>query len=157
MFFNYCVYVACSLTHASEEFKQQVELLKDSLRKVCRVLCFLGISDDTAHAIYEHDIHNCVYRSDLVVAITDFPSTGLGYEIGTQVEARRMPVLAVAHIDSKVTKLILDPQQPGYEFHRYRNFHEEVFNLVLAKLEKMHQQGIGDLPLFPGLHESLAA
>lgn len=103
------VYVGCSLTHAPEPFKEKVEDFKQNLREVCDVLCFLGISENTPYGVYAHDIHGCVMRSDLIVAISDLPSTGLGYEIATQAEARKKPLLAVAHRDALVSDLIQDP------------------------------------------------
>ena len=142
------VYVGCALTHASEDFKKQVEEFKQELRNVCEVLCFLDIGEATPNAVYQHDIHNCVMQSDLLVAITDQPSTGLGYEMATQTEARRKPLLAIAHEDSIVSDLILDTRQPGFRFIRYKNLHTDVIPVIqniLAEIWAEH----GHLPLFP--------
>ncbi|HKK54530.1 MAG TPA: hypothetical protein VJ926_03360 [Patescibacteria group bacterium] len=42
------LYVGCALTHASEEFKEEVQLLKERLKKVSHVLEFIGLVDGTA-------------------------------------------------------------------------------------------------------------
>ncbi len=129
------VYVGCALTYASEEFKQDVEKFKDVLRTHCTVLDFLGLDDTTPNGVYQHDIHNCVMQCHLLIAIADYPSTGLGYEIGTQCEKRGAPILAVAHTDALVTDLILDTQQRGFEFKRYKTLVQDVIPLTLERLQ----------------------
>jgi hypothetical protein len=126
------VYVACALTHASPEFKEEVEMLKKKLENICTVLHFKGLSDSNLpRDVYIHDIIDCVHRCDILVAICDHPSIGLGYEMATQAESRKKPILAVAHEDSKVTKLILDPFVEDYSFRRYNNLCEDVYEMVL--------------------------
>jgi hypothetical protein len=130
------VYVGCSLTHAPEEFRNNVEELKNKLKEVCQVLLFKGLSDDhIPHDVYVHDIVNCVHECDILVAICDYPSIGLGWEMSVQAEKRGKPVLAVAHKDSKISMLILDPQLPGYEFRRYDNLCNDVFNMVVERIK----------------------
>lgn len=114
------VYVGCSLTHASEAFKGEVSRLKAELKKSCIVLEFLGLSDGTCRDVWNHDIKNCVMQCDLLIAVCDHASTGLGVEIGVQTMCRKGPTLAVAHRDAVVTRLILDPDVEGhYEVLRY--------------------------------------
>lgn len=141
-FFDYNVYVACSLTHAPVKFREEIEFFKDKLRSFCNVLCFLGIDGHPPHKIYDFDINKCVKKSDLVVAICDLPSIGLGMEMGTQVEARRMPCLALAHEKSHVTCFVLDTRQPGYDFRRYRDLKKDAIERVIEKLEKMSKDKI---------------
>lgn len=145
--FGFNVYVACSLTHASMEFRQKVEDFKQELRSLCNVLCFLGIDGYPPHEIYVFDIHKCVGSSDLVVAICDLPSIGLGYEMGTQIEGRKMPCLAIAHEDSLVSDLIKDIRQPGVEFRRYGDLLADGIELVADKLERMQEAETRRFPL----------
>jgi hypothetical protein len=129
------VYVGCSLTHAPEQFKAEVMELVKKLETICIVLRFKGLSDaNIPYDIYVQDINRCVRKCDLLVAVCDYPSIGLGYEIATQGEARKKLTLAVAHRSAKISKLILDPRTPGYEFKRYDNFVEDVFEMVKTKL-----------------------
>jgi hypothetical protein len=132
------VYVGCSLTHAPQEFRDSVENLKNRLKEICQVLAFKGLSDSNLpHDVYVHDIIGCVHECDLLVAICDYPSLGLGWEMSVQAEVKKGPVLAVAHKDSKISKLVLDPRLPGYEFHRYENLCEDVYNLVLERINSL--------------------
>lgn len=134
------IYFGCALTHAPEEFKQKVRELKGKLRALpgVEVLEFVGEKPGTPHEVYVHDIIECVGCCDLMVAICDFPSIGLGWEMGTQV-ARGKPLLAFGHVGSKITRLILDPQLPIYRFYRYETLDEivgkvkeELVNLLAA-------------------------
>jgi hypothetical protein len=118
------LYVGCSLTHASEEFKQRIDNLKDALRKDFEVLNFLGLVEGTPQDVYQWDIHNCVASCDLFLAVCDFPSLGLGYEMGTAVEKLSKPTLAVAQEESKVGRFFLGIQQPHYSFMRYKNIED---------------------------------
>lgn len=139
MFKHLGVYVACSLTHAPQEFQNQVEQLKARLREFSHVLCFLGVGTDaTARRIYRYDIHGCVSKSELVVAICDFPSIGLGMEIQRQID-RGHPVLAVGHQKSLISPMCLDTGEQGYEFCRYENLLTDVPEIVRRKLEIIDQ------------------
>ena len=128
------VYVGCSLTHAPEAFRREVERFKKRLKEIPDILVleFLRLKDGTARAVYTHDIINCVGHCDLMIAICDHPSTGLGWEMGIQV-SRGKPLLAFGHCDDNITMLILDPGIPGYEFHRYQTF-DEIYETVREKL-----------------------
>lgn len=129
------LYVGCSLTHAPEGFKQKVQELKEKLKKIpsVSVLEFLGLTNGTAHDVYVHDIINCVCECDIMVAICDEPSIGLGWEMAIQV-GRGKPLLAFGHHDSKITRLILDPGFPNYQFHRYQAF-DDIYEIVLKMVE----------------------
>lgn len=128
------IYVGCGLTHAPESFKRFVENFKDKLRIIpgIEVLDFMGVVSGTPREVYHHDINVCVRGCDLLVAICDFPSIGLGWEMATQV-SRGKPLLAFGHCGSKVTRLILDPGLPLYEFHRYRSF-DDIYEMVSQKI-----------------------
>jgi hypothetical protein len=133
---NLSLYVGCALTHAPEEFKQNVQTLKDRLKEVCNVLEFVGLTNGTNNDVYNHDINVCVRGCDLFVAICDMPSIGLGYELGTQVEDRKMPALAVAQADPIVTRLVLGILKPHYKFQRYKDF-DDLYNIIIKKLETL--------------------
>ena len=144
MFFPFKVYVGCCLTTAPEEFKEMVERLKARLRTICEVLCFIGKHGGAPGEIYRHDIDGCIRQCDLFVAICDFPSTGLGYELGTQVEALEKQTLAVADKkrEADISWLLLGIQEdhPEFEFRWYEeDLVEEVFAMVQAKLKRMSQ------------------
>jgi hypothetical protein len=132
------VYVACSLTYAPQYFKDEVDELKRRLAGICEVLHFKGLSDDNIpRDVYIHDIEECVCKCDLLLAVCDYPSTGLGWEMAVQAELRHKPILAVAHQDAKITKLILDPSVLDYEFRRYKNLSDDVYDLTASKIKHL--------------------
>lgn len=131
------LYVGCALTHATEEFKNNVQTLKDRLKKVCHVLEFVGLVNGTAEDVYNHDINVCVRGCDLFVAICDEASIGLGYELAVQIEDRQMPALAVAHLSSKVTRLVLGITSPDFEFKNYEDFNN-LYEIIAKKIETLY-------------------
>ncbi len=123
------LYVACGLTHAPEEFAISVNGLKEVLRaeRGYEVYDFVGLENGTPADVYAWDIGHCVAKSDLLVAICDYPAIGLGWELGTAVEKLRKPTLAVAHEESHVTRLITGAAEagaPNYRFRRYGDLME---------------------------------
>lgn len=122
------LYVGCAINNLSLKnkvrFLKQIEDLKDSLRDHFEVLDFVGNATAPVETIYTHDIHNCVGRADCMLAICDHPSTGLGYELGTALEKHDIPVLAVAHKDSNVTRLVQGVTGKKFKFVRYEDFRE---------------------------------
>ena len=117
------IYVGCALTDAPTTFANQVEELKALLREEGHeVADFVGTVKGTASEVYETDIHKCVANSDIFIAVCDYPSIGLGWEIGTAVEKHGKPVLAVAHRNDKVTRMLsgaVSDRNPLYRFFRY--------------------------------------
>ncbi|MBU0611882.1 hypothetical protein KKA39_02325 [Patescibacteria group bacterium] len=135
------VYVGCALTYAGEDFKRDIEFLKIFLRSIkgVEVLEFIGLVNGTPVDVYEHDIHNCVGGGDLIIAECSFPSTGLGWEIGTAVEKHKKHVLAVAKADAKVTRLVIGAQcerNPNYSFQTYDSL-EKLFDICTKKIKQI--------------------
>lgn len=121
------IYVGGSLTHASESFRSQVGWLKNRLReRGWIVLEFLGLENGTARDVYDWDIYKCVGTCDLLVAVCDHPSIGLGVELGIAVEKHGVWVLAVAHRDTYVSRLIEGIPHKRFSFARYRDLEEVV-------------------------------
>jgi nucleoside 2-deoxyribosyltransferase len=120
------LYVGCSLTSAPEAFKTQVESCKDELRREgYEVFDFVGLVNGTAEEVYNWDIGHCVRDCDVFVAICDEPSIGLGWELSEAVRLGK-PVLAVAHKDAKVTRLLLGAAdvEKNLRFERYDNLRD---------------------------------
>ena len=61
--------------------------------------------------------------------IWDYQLIGFGYELGVAIEKLGKRVLAVAHKDSKITRLILGIDHLRFEFCRYEEL-DDVANLV---------------------------
>jgi hypothetical protein len=128
------LYVGCSLTHAPESFRASVEAFKDTLRQHYEIMDFLGLVAGTAQDVYAWDIKQCVEGCALFVAICDIPSIGLGYEIATAVEKLHKPVLALAHENASVTRLIQGIDEANFTFRRYQDLRADGPRFVEEKL-----------------------
>jgi hypothetical protein len=126
------IYVGCSLAYASEEFRQRIEELRDILREDYEVFNFMGLNKGTHKETYQWDIHQCVKECDVFLAICDYPSIGLGYEMATAIEKLDKPVLAVAHQEAKLSRIILGNDTPSFSLQRY----DDLLTDVPALLEK---------------------
>lgn len=126
------LYVGCSLTHAPESFRNDVEHVKETLSKDWEVMQFLGLTAGTAADVYNYDIRNNVATCGAFLAIVDLPSLGLGYEIGAAVERYNKPILLTAHRDAKVSRLIIGitEEHPTVSFAPYENMLTDVPMLV---------------------------
>ncbi len=98
------IYVGCSLTHATQEFRDQIEVLKARLGEKYEVLKFLGLGVGTGREQYEWDT-NCVRSANFFVAEVSYPSTGLGIELGVAAE-NDVPVMMLAHKDARVATML---------------------------------------------------
>lgn len=127
------IYVGCSLTHASSEFKKEIENLKVELRRKYVVFDFQGLTSGTEKDAYEYNIEN-VKNCDLFVAECSYPSTGLGVELGIALSLDK-PIIAVAHKDAKVSRLVQGVTHPKYTFKRYGEM-SEIVDLVNGKIDK---------------------
>jgi hypothetical protein len=126
------LYVGCSLTQASEEFKGQVEELKAALRlDGYEVLDFVGLVKGTPKDVYEWDIKHCVGACDAFIAICDEPAIGLGFELCEAIRLGK-PVLAVAHKDTRVSRLVPGAAEvePNLTFERYDDMLADVPKLA---------------------------
>src|SRR4029453_14282793 len=129
---NKQLYVGFSLTHASEEFKTRVEAFKTALRQMgYSVLDFFSPVAGTPRDVYEWDIGHCVVDCDAYVGICDEASIGLGWELAEAVRLGK-PTLAVAHVDSKVTRLVLGAAdaEPNLRFESYEDLVKDVPRFV---------------------------
>ncbi len=130
------IYLGCALTQAPEDFKAKVEDLKNSLRANYEIFDFIGLEKGTPTDVYRWDIHRCVAECDLFVAICDYPAIGLGYELGVAVERLHKPVLALAHTDTRVTRLLVGIDAPGFSLERYQGF-SDIPKLIHAKASEL--------------------
>ena len=136
------VYLGCAITKVPPEyeveFRSKISTIKKDLRIVgFEVIDFLSAirQDGTEKEIYTHDIIDSVGSAEAMIAICDYPSLGLGYEMGTIIEKHGMPVLAVAHKDSIVTPLIRGITHPKFRFERYENV-SDIYGMFLRFMKE---------------------
>lgn len=102
-----------------------IAFVKGQLAEDFRILEFLGIKDlasgtpSSPEEVYLYDIVGCVMEADFMLVICDHPALGLGYEIGTAVELRKIPVLALARRNREVSRLIKGIIHPWFHFDYY--------------------------------------
>ncbi len=154
------LYVGCALTEAPPEFRDEVAELKALLKAQknasgtpsFEVLEFLGLVEGTPEDVYRTDILEGIGSCDLMLAVCDYPSIGLGYEIAVMVEKRSIgkrmppPVLAVAKEGKRVTRLMLGiyARYPHFTFEYYGNMLDDVPRLLDEKIEsEMWDFGVG--------------
>ncbi len=134
------IYVGCAITTVPEdkadEFVALINSVKNSIRDSGHeVLEFRTalFPDATDEEVYIHDIHDCVGTADAMLAICDHSSIGLGYELATAIEKRGIPVVAVAHKDIKISKLVLGISHPKFVFERYDTA-EDIVPILLKHI-----------------------
>jgi hypothetical protein len=99
------LYVGCALRLAPPEFVSSVLRLKERLRDHFIVIDFVGLKPDVpASTIYTTDIE-CAASADIMLAICDEPSTGLGMEIQKRIELRKKTYVAY-RAGSTVSKMV---------------------------------------------------
>ena len=135
------LYIGCSLTllpeDKKESFLEMIDLIRKELRESFEIIEFKGLADLltdkplSPQQIYDFDIRNCVMKADCMLAICDYPSTGLGYEMATAIEKRGIPVLAVAHKDQVVGRIIRGIDHKNFKFFYYNSVEE-----ILAKTKE---------------------
>lgn len=119
------LYVGCALKNAPMDFIDSVLALRSELAKnpCYEVLEFLG--PGKPRDIYKRDIIECVGTADVMLAICDLPSLGLGYEMATHVKHFKRPLFAVAKEGIPVSGLIEGIHGEGaFSFARYNELSE---------------------------------
>ena len=128
------IYVGCAIAQAPPEFLEAILSLKKVLRGSYSVFDFVPPTVGTPTEVYRNDIDMCVAECDLLLAICDYPSLGLGYEMGTAIERFDKPVLAVACLGVPVSRLITGIPHEKFLFRRYSTL-SDVLQFVNEKIK----------------------
>src|SRR3989344_3727245 len=122
------LYIGCALTRLPPEeekdFLDMLAKIKLGLKDHFTIIEFLGVTglaapEATPLEVYVHDIKRSVMAADCMLAICDHPSLGLGYELATAIEKMSIPVLAVAHKDLTISKLVRGIDHKNFHFIYY--------------------------------------
>lgn len=99
------LYIGCALQNVSENFLADIEALKIAAADEWEVLSFVGTDPAaTPDTVYTTDI-DMACRADLMVAVADYPSTGLGIELATRT-ATGAPTVVVHHADHTISRMV---------------------------------------------------
>ena len=116
------VYVACAITHVPSEQKSAFALLLKEVKKELNergytVIDFLSAVKENPEAkeVYNYDIE-CLKSADCLLALGDYPGTGLGYEIGYTTEFRKIPTMVGVSDPNNISKLLKGVSQDNYKF-----------------------------------------
>lgn len=130
------LYFGCAISGLPKEhYDAMVNLREEIFAPAYDVLKFCDPSTPDSE-VYHHDIHVCVKSCDLLVAIVDSPSLGLGFELCAGLLLFNKPVLALGLKDRYISKLITGITHPRFEFSRYENY-SDILSL-LQVFEKKH-------------------
>ena len=122
------IYIGCALTDVpaehKERFKADIARLKGILRADdYEILEFFGLSGgygkESCHEVVAKDLGN-VFECDLFVAVCEFPSIGLGIELGFAAEKGKPRIIAMP-FGKKVTRMakgldFVESNQTYYEY-----------------------------------------
>jgi hypothetical protein len=129
---NMKIYVGCSLTHAPEDFISKIIEFKKALsQNNYDVMEFLGLTEGTPLDVYNQDILQCVGKCDVFIAVCDYPSIGLGYEMAVAVEKLGIPVLGLIHKSTKLTRLVKGILHKNFALREYEN-EDDMFETALT-------------------------
>ncbi len=132
------IYVGMALTDAPKEFRNRFQTeLKNQLRSLpeIEVLDFVGLENGSEVDVYEYD-RACTESCDLMVAICDYSSLGLGMELVFRYHTGK-PLVLFAHKDEYVSRMVTGfTQKENIPYHHFDTVADiiEVVKLELAKL-----------------------
>lgn len=139
------LYIACALTHAPEEFRQMIFRLRTLFQEAGFEILEFAWKDGPRHDvnIYELDMYQRLDEADVVVAVCDYPSIGLGMELerafahhyADTTFTRRPQVFAFAGTDMKVSKIVPDAlAHYGFPSQVFYKEPEDIVAYVLGKV-----------------------
>jgi nucleoside 2-deoxyribosyltransferase len=130
------IYVACGLTNSPPEFRQFILQFKEKLKVKYHILDFLSDPMDMntdqqsleyCQKIYHWD-RDQIIDCDLVLAITDYASTGMGLEMGLAIHYNK-PILQGCRpnqILGRMNRGITDTVNINFEYENIDDIVNEV-------------------------------
>ena len=127
-------YVACSLTHSPQEFKDSIDLFKSKLRKHIEVLDFIGLNNPNAQNdqfVFEWDIKH-VRDADILIADFTHITIGAGIEWGVAMQIGK-PIITLVKKDVVISRFPFGHVANNHFSYRYTT-HDDAFEFVMNKL-----------------------
>lgn len=135
------IYPAYALTNAPVQFRSDTERLRTLIaanRPEWEILGFYGLGASPSDGLVARTDITQVLRANLVCAISDVDSTGMGEEAGIRL-ALGLPILFLARTDWKRTRMVsgLPELWPDYVmFQRYERM-EDCEHLIAHAIKKL--------------------
>lgn len=143
------VYVGCGLTHAPRRYKQQIASFKDKLREIPWIIVLDFVTTNSLKQIpdplliYTNDIHDCVGVAHVIIGEVSYPSTGLGWELGTSVEKHSIRTIMCVKRKSLLSNLPkgapLHQQNGHVSLDIYEKSIMELFPYFIQELQKVYE------------------
>lgn len=122
------VYVAAGVTHAPETLEDFVIEFKKRLRLATPAIVIDWVGKDSPVQLsqfYQRNINN-VRESDVMIAIVDEPSIGLGMEIHDAISLAK-PLICLHREDKPVSRLLVHASEALHiPLHAYRDMNHAV-------------------------------
>jgi len=122
------IYIASSVTHASESHRKFVRDLKQELRLQTQAVVLEWVDKEPVEKLegfFERDMKN-ISMSTHVVALVDMPSIGLGMEI-KEALLKKKPLLCLAKERAEISRLLLAAQLTyAFKIEHYSALQEAV-------------------------------
>jgi hypothetical protein len=130
------IYVACALTHVPSEQKSTFTSLLNDVKRELRekgyeVIDFLSAIKENPgpEEVYSYDIE-CLKVADCMLALGDYPGTGLGYEICYTTELRKIPTMVGVTNSNNISKLLKGISHKQYKFITFSTPQELVGDFI---------------------------
>ncbi len=129
------IYIAHALTHATEEFRQRMFRLRDSIGRLpgARILKFNWIPgqgpDPTVNS-YDNDIQHVIDADLVVVVRSEFKSEGLPMEIQKRCECGK-PLLLFSPRSEKIASIVPDCIASWRKKHASNGIECELYDPLL--------------------------
>jgi nucleoside 2-deoxyribosyltransferase len=122
------IYVASSVTFASEAHRRFVHAFKQELRLSTSALILEWIGKSSHLKLddfYKRDFNN-VRMCDAMIAVVDEPSIGLGMELQEAI-ARRKPLICLRKEGTSLSRLLVSAHDSlGLQIEEYRDMPEAI-------------------------------
>ena len=119
------VYVGAALTNASSTLRQAIPAFKQLLRDRTDSIVLRWVGTDIAigEGFYQRDLGN-VQMCDVMIAIVDEPSIGLGMELGQAISEGK-PTLCLYNETSKISRMVEAAAKDGLvKLAAYKNIYD---------------------------------
>lgn len=122
------VYVAASVTHAPDSLEDFVANFKKELRTATSAIVIDWVGKNSpvqVEQFYKRNLNN-VRESDVMIALVDEPSIGLGMEIQEAI-AMGKPLICLHHEDRTISRLLVHASDSlNIPIHKYRDLNQAV-------------------------------
>jgi hypothetical protein len=128
---RFIIYVSSSVTYASESYRDFIKRFKEELRSATSALVIEWVDQNATvlpDNFFQRNLNN-VLNCDVMIAITNEPSIGVGMEIQEAIRAEK-PLLCLHEKGKTISRLLVGAKKAGrVKIETYGSM-EEAINLA---------------------------